>query len=166
MRSAILTTPKPPSSIASSPPRTVKMASSRLRFVSCTPTTYASLTYAKLVRNYGCYIHILLCAATMKPTAAATNARVAANAAFLHAGSHSAGRCHHHRAVSLLPPGRECTILLFSSRGRASGSWDAVLPSRSERSGKVRVVPAAHPGVLSPPAHRPRSSCNRGWSRR
>src|SRR5215210_3119564 len=54
------------------------MASSRLRFVSFTPTTYASITYAKLACNYGCCIHILLCAATMKPTAAATNSRVAA----------------------------------------------------------------------------------------
>src|SRR5215210_2146184 len=57
MRSAIRTTPKPPSSTASSPPRTVKMASSRLRFVSFAPTTSVSITYAKLARNYSCCIH-------------------------------------------------------------------------------------------------------------
>src|SRR5215210_6979312 len=57
MRSAIRTTPKPPSSTASSPPRTVKMASSRLRFVSFAPTTSVSITYAKLARKYSCCIH-------------------------------------------------------------------------------------------------------------
>src|SRR5215210_3536055 len=58
IRSAIRTTPKPPPSTASSPPRTVKMASSRLRFVSFIPTTRISITYTKLTRNYSCCIHI------------------------------------------------------------------------------------------------------------
>src|SRR5215208_1497972 len=68
MRSAIRTTPNPPSSTASSPPRTVNMASSRLRFVSFTPTTRVSITLAKSARNYSCCIHIPLgCAATESP---------------------------------------------------------------------------------------------------
>src|SRR5215204_2762593 len=56
MRSAIWTTPKPPSSTASSPPRTVNMASSRLRFVSFTPppssVSHTSNQRATLVAVY------------------------------------------------------------------------------------------------------------------
>src|SRR5829696_1071028 len=39
------------------------MASSRLRFVSFTPTTRASITWAKPTRNCSCCIHIPLCCA-------------------------------------------------------------------------------------------------------
>src|SRR5829696_838967 len=67
IRSAIRTTPKPPSSTASSPPRTVNMASSRLRLVSFTPATRVSITYAKLARNYSCCIYIRLGSAAEPP---------------------------------------------------------------------------------------------------
>src|SRR5215212_3270126 len=56
MTSAIRTTPNPLPSIASSLPRTVSMASSRRRFVSLTPTTFASITYTKTTCNCSCCI--------------------------------------------------------------------------------------------------------------